>query len=190
MNLSKRTSKQLAAIAALVTIVVLTIATLALHSASPDLADLSSSSSSSQSKMSFNSISWLWSDSSSRKFSAPGEPIMGAMKNETVKAELGRSAWRLLHTMAGKFPAKPTKTQMAAMNDFIYLFGQLYPCGDCAKHFKVILEQHPPDVSSKQAIANWACMVHNIVNKRKGKELFDCSKILEFYDCGCGMGSV
>ncbi|KAJ3031421.1 UNVERIFIED_CONTAM: hypothetical protein HDU68_004111 [Siphonaria sp. JEL0065] len=112
--------------------------------------------------------------------------MMGAMKNETAKAELGRSAWRLLHTMAGKFPHKPTKAQQTALNDYIYLFAQLYPCGDCARHFKIILENNPPDVSSKKAVADWACRVHNIVNKRKEKPQFDCSKILEFYDCGCG----
>ncbi|KAJ3274771.1 hypothetical protein HDU76_010684, partial [Blyttiomyces sp. JEL0837] len=31
----------------------------------------------------------------------PGEPIMAKMGNETLKAELGRSTWKLLHTMAG-----------------------------------------------------------------------------------------
>ena len=31
----------------------------------------------------------------------------------------------------------------------------------------------------------WACMVHNEVNKSLGKALFDCSKIGDFYDCGC-----
>jgi FAD-linked sulfhydryl oxidase len=27
--------------------------------------------------------------------------------------------------------------------------------------------------------------VHNEVNKRLKKDLFDCSKIGDFYDCGC-----
>lgn len=31
----------------------------------------------------------------------------------------------------------------------------------------------------------WACVVHNEVNKSLKKELFDCSKIGDFYDCGC-----
>lgn len=34
--------------------------------------------------------------------------------------------------------------------------------------------------------AAWACHVHNEVNKSLRKDLFDCSKIGDFYDCGCG----
>lgn len=34
--------------------------------------------------------------------------------------------------------------------------------------------------------AAWACHVHNEVNKDLKKPLFDCSKIGDFYDCGCG----
>jgi hypothetical protein len=33
--------------------------------------------------------------------------------------------------------------------------------------------------------AVWACHVHNEVNKSLEKEIFDCSKIGDFYDCGC-----
>jgi hypothetical protein len=28
--------------------------------------------------------------------------------------------------------------------------------------------------------------MHNIVNKRLKKELFNCNNIGDFYDCGCG----
>ena len=31
----------------------------------------------------------------------------------------------------------------------------------------------------------WACHVHNEVNRSLGKAEFDCSKIGDFYDCGC-----
>lgn len=34
--------------------------------------------------------------------------------------------------------------------------------------------------------AAWACHVHNEVNKSLKKDLFDCGKIGDFYDCGCG----
>jgi FAD-linked sulfhydryl oxidase len=48
-----------------------------------------------------------------------------------------------------------------------------------------LLEKFPPQVSSRSAAAAWGCHVHNEVNKRLKKELFDCSKIGDFYDCGC-----
>ncbi|KAJ3410718.1 hypothetical protein HDV05_003464 [Chytridiales sp. JEL 0842] len=115
----------------------------------------------------------------------PADPIMGKMGNETLKAELGRSAWKLLHTMAGKFPAEPTPDQQNTLLDFIYLFAQLYPCGECARHFKLVLEAHPPNVTSREGVSQWACKVHNVVNKRLEKPEFDCAKVSEFYKCGC-----
>ena len=57
--------------------------------------------------------------------------------------------------------------------------------GECAGHFRQILNKFPPQVSSRSSAAAWACHVHNEVNKSLQKELFDCSNIGEFYDCGC-----
>jgi FAD-linked sulfhydryl oxidase len=57
--------------------------------------------------------------------------------------------------------------------------------GECADHFSVILKQYPPQVSSRNAAAAWGCHVHNEVNKKLKKEIFDCTKIGDFYDCGC-----
>ncbi|KAJ3240611.1 hypothetical protein HDU78_002234 [Chytriomyces hyalinus] len=182
--MSKRNVKQLAAVLIAAILVFICIATVAIHGGESNLTNLSPNAA--PNRNSLNAFSLFGSGSGSTPLNKAAEPMMGAMKNETAKAELGRAAWRLLHTMAGKFPHKPSKDQQRAMNDFIYLFGQLYPCGDCARHFKIILDNNPPDVSSKAAVADWACRVHNIVNKRKEKPQFDCSKIMKFYDCGCG----
>ena len=57
--------------------------------------------------------------------------------------------------------------------------------GECATHFRQILNKYPPQVSSRSTAAAWACHVHNEVNKSLKKTLFDCSKIGDFYDCGC-----
>ena len=57
--------------------------------------------------------------------------------------------------------------------------------GECASHFRVILSKFPPQVSTRSSAAAWACHVHNEVNKSLKKTLFDCSKIGDFYDCGC-----
>ena len=57
--------------------------------------------------------------------------------------------------------------------------------GECAGHFRQILNKFPPQVKTRSTAAAWACHVHNQVNKSLKKELFDCSKIGDFYDCGC-----
>ena len=114
-----------------------------------------------------------------------GHVIAPKLGNETAKAELGRAAWKLFHTVMARFPDKPAADESAALKSYIHLFQRLYPCGECAEHFGVLLEKFPPQVSSRSTAAGWACHVHNEVNKSLNKELFDCAKIGDFYDCGC-----
>ena len=114
-----------------------------------------------------------------------GEAIAGKIGNETLKAELGRAGWKLFHTTMAKFPDKPSEDEKTALFSYIHLFARLYPCGECAGHFRQILIDFPPQVATRSSAAAWACHVHNEVNKSLKKELFDCSKIGDFYDCGC-----
>lgn len=114
-----------------------------------------------------------------------GSPIMPKLGNATAKAELGRSAWHLLHTIMARFPDTPSADERTALQSYIHLFVRLYPCGECAEHFRDIVAKYPPQVSSRSAAAAWACHVHNEVNKSLGKAVFDCAKIGDFYDCGC-----
>lgn len=114
-----------------------------------------------------------------------GEHVMGKLGNETLKAELGRAAWKVLHTTMARFPDKPTQDESDALKSYVYLFARLYPCGECAEHFQQILQKYPPQTSSRSSAAAWACFVHNVVNESKGKPIFDCANIGDFYDCGC-----
>lgn len=88
--------------------------------------------------------------------------------------------------MMARFPEEPTKDDSLALKTYIQLFARLYPCGDCASHFQKLLAKYPPQTSSRNAAAGWACFVHNEVNQRLKKEIFDCNNIGDFYDCGCG----
>ncbi|KAF7550376.1 hypothetical protein G7046_g8034 [Stylonectria norvegica] len=115
-----------------------------------------------------------------------GEAVAPKMENATLKAELGRATWKFLHTMMARFPEEPTKDERQTLETFIHLFARLYPCGQCAEHFQKLLVQYPPQTSSRNAAAGWMCFAHNIVNERVHKPAFDCNKIGDFYDCGCG----
>lgn len=115
----------------------------------------------------------------------PGRAIAAKLGNETIKAELGRASWKLFHTMMAQFPESPSTEEQAALKSYIHLFQRLYPCGECAEHFGRILEEFPPQVSSRNVAAGWACHVHNKVNESLNKEMFDCANIGDFYDCGC-----
>lgn len=114
-----------------------------------------------------------------------GHAIAPKLGNETLKAELGRAAWKLFHTTFARFPDKPTADESSALRTYVHLFQRLYPCGECAEHFGVILKRFPPQVATRSTAAAWGCHVHNEVNKSLQKPLWDCSNIGDFYDCGC-----
>jgi len=115
-----------------------------------------------------------------------GGTIMPKMGNATAKAELGRATWKFMHTMTARFPEKPTADEREALKAFIYLFSRLYPCGDCARHFQELLKQYPPQTSSRNVASLHLCSLHNLVNERLGKPEYNCTSLLENYDCGCG----
>ncbi|EMD91041.1 hypothetical protein COCC4DRAFT_167401 [Bipolaris maydis ATCC 48331] len=114
-----------------------------------------------------------------------GHAIAPKLGNATAKAELGRAAWKVLHTTFARFPEKPTEEEKEALRSYVHLFQRLYPCGECAEHFGQVLAKYPPQVSSRTAAAMWGCYVHNIVNKRLKKPEFNCEDIGDAYDCGC-----
>lgn len=114
------------------------------------------------------------------------EAFMPKMANETLKAQLGNSSWRLLHTILARYPETPSEEQKMVLKQFITLFAQIYPCGDCARHFQKLLQKFPPQIGSRKTAALWGCHIHNKVNERLNKEMYDCTTILTDYDCGCG----
>lgn len=113
-------------------------------------------------------------------------PFMPKMEDEKLKAELGNAAWRLLHTILARYPDEPTESERQHLVDYIYSFAQVYPCGDCARHFIQLLAKYPPQTNSRKNAALWGCHIHNKVNARLGHAIYDCTNILEDYDCGCG----
>ncbi|KAK6908930.1 hypothetical protein I203_102936 [Kwoniella mangroviensis CBS 8507] len=115
-----------------------------------------------------------------------GGVIMPKLGNETAKAELGRSAWRVLHLMTLRYPDEPTEDDRQALKSYFHLFSRLYPCGECAAEFQKLLKEYPPQTGSRKSASLWLCHVHNLVNERLGKPEFDCLTLDETYDCGCG----
>ncbi|KAL5965263.1 FAD-linked sulfhydryl oxidase ALR [Taenia solium] len=100
------------------------------------------------------------------------------------KTSLGRATWALLHTMAAYYPVTPTKEEMKSMISFINEFSNFFPCKYCADDFKKNIGIYPPDVRSREAFSGWMCLQHNLVNKKTGKPLFDCSRVMERWRYG------
>ena len=105
------------------------------------------------------------------------------------RAELGRAAWAHLHTMAAYYPIGPSATQQRDMHDFMQLYMKQYPCLYCRDRTMEEVERNPPRVRSRAELAVWLCEVHNEVNERLGKGVFDCGRVDERWRTGPMDGS-
>ncbi|XP_050527073.1 FAD-linked sulfhydryl oxidase ALR [Daktulosphaira vitifoliae] len=105
------------------------------------------------------------------------------------KDQLGFHSWNLLHTMAAYYPENPSERLKQDMETFFLLIGRLYPCETCARDFAQLIDSKPPDTSSQSALSRWLCWVHNQINTKLGKPLFDCSRVNERWRDGWNDGS-
>uniref|UniRef100_A0A914PNR8 Sulfhydryl oxidase n=1 Tax=Panagrolaimus davidi TaxID=227884 RepID=A0A914PNR8_9BILA len=94
------------------------------------------------------------------------------------KDELGRSTWNLLHTMAAYYPEKPSTEEKKTMETTLISLSKTYPCSYCADDFRKDLKVHPPKLENREELSKWMCEMHNRVNKKLGKDIFDCTKYM------------
>ena len=130
------------------------------------------------------SISSLSHSMNSKGVSTNGYYTMPKTKEER-RNELGRSTWTLLHTVAAKYPVKPTREDKTNAIHLIDLLTKIFPCEECRGHFKQLVQGFPPKVSSQEEFSTWMCEAHNIVNRRLNKPVFDCRRLDDRWDCGC-----
>ncbi|XP_015792487.1 FAD-linked sulfhydryl oxidase ALR [Tetranychus urticae] len=95
------------------------------------------------------------------------------------KDGLGRASWTFLHTMAAYYPDKPTIQQQSEMMKFMNIFSNFYPCSHCAADMRNDISKDPPKVDTRQSFSLWMCNLHNKVNQKLAKPIFDCSKVDE-----------
>jgi FAD-linked sulfhydryl oxidase len=71
----------------------------------------------------------------------------------------------------------------------IFDSAEFFPCQECGTHFKNMLDTYPIKNNNRSEFRQYICFLHNQVNKRLNKTIFDCSKHEEVYGnpggCGC-----
>jgi hypothetical protein len=91
-------------------------------------------------------------------------PING-VKNDT--AVWGPILWKVLHDRAAEYAMA-----IDAETRWLKIFQSWIPCGECKSHFRRLVSEMPPDLSSRKNYAHWAVDVHNKVNESLGKPIF------------------
>ncbi|CAM6090981.1 unnamed protein product [Calypogeia fissa] len=149
---------------------------------------------------------------SSTTYGNPSESLLESLVHNEVssgsavsKEDLGRATWTFLHTLAAQFPEHPTKQQQRDAKDLMGILSRIYPCKECADHFKDVLYAHsfsvlkvsstaihfstttmhklvtqgahPVESNSGEQLAQWMCRVHNVVNRSLGKAQFPCHRV-------------
>ncbi|KAL5561354.1 hypothetical protein UlMin_031101 [Ulmus minor] len=94
-----------------------------------------------------------------------------------TKEELGKATWTFLHTLAAQYPDNPTRQQKKDVKELMAILSRMYPCKECADHFKEILRVNPVQAGSQPEFSQWLCHVHNVVNRSLGKPKFPCERV-------------
>lgn len=99
---------------------------------------------------------------------------------------LGNHSWTLLHSISAAYPERANPQQQADMRNFLALFGKLYPCWSCASDFQqwIARPENTPRTEGREGLGQWMCRAHNEVNRKLGKDEFDCSKWQERWKTG------
>ncbi|RHN78922.1 putative thiol oxidase [Medicago truncatula] len=57
------------------------------------------------------------------------------------------------------------------------ILSRMYPCKECADHFKEVLRSNPVQAGSHAEFSQWLCHVHNVVNRSISKPIFPCERV-------------
>ncbi|KAK2407599.1 FAD-linked sulfhydryl oxidase ERV1 [Trifolium repens] len=108
----------------------------------------------------------------------PIDPVIkGKSSSPVTKEDLGRSTWTFLHTLAAQYPDNPTRQQKKDVKELVQILSRMYPCKECADHFKEVLRSNPVQAGSHAEFSQWLCHVHNVVNRSIGKPVFPCERV-------------
>ena len=92
------------------------------------------------------------------------------------RTEYGRITWKLLHRISAMYNPQ-SEDEKHLMSNIFKGLSIHFPCKECADHFKEEIKENPPKVEDNKSLVKWLCFQHNQVNKRLGKELYDCENI-------------
>lgn len=96
----------------------------------------------------------------------------------------GPHAWFFLHTVTFSYSDNPTQTDRYEMKSFFNNFSNIIPCIVCKSHFKQNMEKYPIEnfLDSRDDLVNWLINLHNIVNIKLGKPIYNNLEIINQYN--------
>ena len=86
----------------------------------------------------------------------------------------GNIIWSYLHTISVRYI--PTETSKEEIKIILRSVSKFLICPICGNHWKKIIDNSDLDdvVKDRKTLMLWLCEKHNEINKKLGKEIFDC----------------
>ena len=94
----------------------------------------------------------------------------------------GPAAWEFLHTVAFAYPEKPSSEDKSAAKNFVESFACILPCVVCKQHFSENIKELPLNVASRKDFFEWTVRLHNMVNVKLNKPIWNLDSAFEKYD--------
>jgi hypothetical protein len=89
----------------------------------------------------------------------------------------GPLGWMTLHSVSTLYPEQPTQAEKTLVSTWIDMFRDTITCVHCRSHFTEMLaaykKQYPNMLNSRQDFAIAVFRMHNNVNKRLSKPIYD-----------------
>lgn len=79
--------------------------------------------------------------------------------------------------MAAYYPERADAMTQASHRGLVHSLASTYPCRHCRDDFAAYVRARPPTLGTRAAFGRWLCDAHNDVNRKLGKDEFDCSLI-------------
>lgn len=101
-----------------------------------------------------------------------------------MKPELwGKHIWYTMHFVALNYPNQPSPEDRKRYQAFFESFQYVLPCSKCAEHYLKTLADVDirAYLDSPHRLFEWTVRIHNAVNQRLGKEVWDVTSAWHHY---------
>jgi len=96
----------------------------------------------------------------------------------------GKHMWRSIHYICLGYPTNPTMDDKQRYSEHLTSLQYVLPCILCREHFADELKKFPLTdnvMRTRDSLLNWSILVHNSVNRRLGKPLYNISNFYNDY---------
>jgi len=88
----------------------------------------------------------------------------------------GPPGWKFIHYVTMGYPNNPSDDIKKKYYNYFHTLKYVIPCSICSSHFAENLEKLPLTnevLSNRENLMKWGIDIHNIVNKKNNKKVYD-----------------